>query len=114
MKITIKELKKTFEVKASIKNLKKSYQFGKKFAELEEKSEEFSEDYALEYLDSIINFVSDILKLNKKDTDNLEELEMEELMNVVSYIIAKLQGASDASIEKAKANGEVGLAQESE
>ena len=39
---------------------------------------------------------------------------MEELMEVVSYIVAKLQGASDSDIKKAKENGEVGLAQESE
>ena len=50
----------------------------------------------------------------QKEKEELEELEMEELMEVVSYIVAKLQGASDSDIKKAKENGEVGLAQESE
>lgn len=114
MKITIKQLKKTVEVKASIKNLKKSYKFAKNMAEAEEKISEGNDELVLDYLDSIISFVSEILKLNKKETDELEDLEMEELMEVVSYIVAKLQGASDKDIEAAKANGELGLAQESE
>ena len=37
MEIKIKKLKKTVEVKASIKNLKKSYKFAKNMAEAEEK-----------------------------------------------------------------------------
>ncbi|AEU41310.1 prophage protein [Lactococcus cremoris subsp. cremoris A76] len=111
MEIKIKQLKKTVEVKASIKNLKKSYKFAKNMAEAEEKISEGNDELVLDYLDSIIEFVSDIAKLSKKEK---EELEMEELMEVVSYIVAKLQGASDSDIKKAKENGEVGLAQESE
>ena len=80
-------------------------------AEAEEKISEGNDELVLDYLDSIIEFVSDIAKLSKKEK---EELEMEELMEVVSYIVAKLQGASDSDIKKAKENGEVGLAQESE
>lgn len=114
MEIKIKQLKKTVEVKASIKNLKKSYKFAKNMAEAEEKISEGNDELVLDYLDSIIEFVSDITKLSKKEKEELEELEMEELMEVVSYIVAKLQGASDSGIKKAKENGEVGLAQESE
>jgi hypothetical protein len=114
MEIKIKQLKKTVEVKASIKNLKKSYKFAKNMAEAEEKISEGNDELVLDYLDSIIEFVSDIAKLSKKEKEELEELEMEELMEVVSYIVAKLQGASDSDIKKAKENGEVGLAQESE
>lgn len=114
MELKIKQLNKTFQAKASIKNLKKSYSFAKKMAEAEEKMADGNDELAIEYLDSIVSFVSEILKLNKKETDELEELEMEELMEVVSYIVAKLQGASDKDIETAKENGELGLAQESE
>ena len=109
MEIKIKQLKKTVEVKASIKNLKKSYKFAKNMAEAEEKISEGNDELVLDYLDSIIEFVSDIAKLSKKEKEELEEL-----MEVVSYIVAKLQGASDSDIKKAKENGEVGLAQESE
>lgn len=114
MELKIKQLKKTVQVKASIKNLKKSYKFAKNMAEAEEKMTDGDDEVILGYLDSIVTFVSDILKLNKKETEELEELEMEELMETVSYIVAKLQGASDSDIEKAKADNEVGLAQESE
>ncbi|ARE01427.1 prophage protein [Lactococcus lactis subsp. lactis] len=58
MEIKIKKLKKTVEVKASIKNLKKSYKFAKNMAEAEEKISEGNDELVLDYLDSIIEFVS--------------------------------------------------------
>ena len=44
MEIKIKKLKKTVEVKASIKNLKKSYKFAKNMAEAEEKISEGNDE----------------------------------------------------------------------
>ena len=54
------------------------------------------------------------MKLKDDAREKLEEMEMEEVTEIFSYISSRLMGASDTDIEKAKENNEQGLAQESE
>lgn len=104
MKIAFKELRKTpFEVKASVKNLKKTYKIQLKLAKLQEmfsedvsdkvdqevekteeeqRKEEIAEsqrnitktEKAMEGLDLVTEYVVDMLKLKESEADKLEEL----------------------------------------
>ncbi|MCT1173750.1 phage tail assembly chaperone [Lactococcus lactis] len=116
MEIKIKQLKKTVEVKASIKNLKKTYAANLELAKLEDTEVDGLE--ALEKVtqipEKIVDYIVDIMKLKEDAREKLEEMEMEEVAEIFSYISSRVMGASDSDIKKAKENGEVGLAQESE
>ncbi len=104
MEIKIKQLKKTVEVKASIKNLKKSYKFAKNMAEAEEKISEGNDELVLDYLDSIIEFVSDITKLSKKEKEEVlsrpDVKDMVEIYNKYYQNIIRWYKFGDQRIEK--------------
>lgn len=130
MKISFKELRKTpFEVKASVKNLKKTYKIQLKLAKLQEM---FSEDVsdkvdqevektdeeqlkeeiaknqrnitktekAMEGLDSVTEYVVDMLKLKESEADKLEELSQEEVMAIAQRLNMRLMGMTEAEIEE--------------
>lgn len=136
MKITFKELRKTpFEVKASIKNLKKTYKIQLKLAKLQEM---FSEDVldkvdqevektdeeqlkeeiaknqrnitktekAMEGLDSVTEYVVDMLKLKESEADKLEELSQEEVMAIAQRLNMRLMGMTEAEIEETLAESD--------
>lgn len=136
MKIAFKELRKApFEVKASIKNLKKTYKIQLKLAKLQEM---FSEDVldkvdeevekteeeqlkeeiaknqrnitktekAMEGLDSVTEYVVDMLKLKESEADKLEELSQEEVMAIAQRLNMRLMGMTEAEIEEALTESE--------
>lgn len=131
MKIAFKELRKTpFEVKASIKNLKKTYKIQLKLAKLREmfsedvldtvdqevektEEEQLTEEIAenqrnitktekvMEGLDSIVEYVVDMLKLKESEADKLEELSQEDVMAIAQRLNMRLMGMSEAEVEQA-------------
>lgn len=116
MEIKIKQLKKTAQVKASVKNLKKTYAANLEIAKLEDTEVDGLEALGkvMQIPEKTVDYIVDIMKLKEDDREKLEEMEMEELIEIFSYVSSRLMGASDADIEKAKENNEQGLAQESE
>ncbi|MEE0002351.1 MAG: phage tail tube assembly chaperone [Weissella confusa] len=79
MKISFKELRKTpFEVKASVKNLKKTYAIQLKLATLEDSMQEDAPVESLQAvlgaLDGVTEYVVDMLKLKPAEIEALEDL----------------------------------------
>lgn len=131
MKIAFKELRKTpFEVKASIKNLKKTYKIQLKLAKLREVFNEESLDTvddggekteeellkeeiaenernlikaqtAMDGLNSIIEYVVDMLKLDESEADALEELSQDDVMIIAQRLNMRLMGNTEEEVEKA-------------
>ncbi|SJX70055.1 prophage pi1 protein 43 [Weissella confusa] len=106
MKISFKELRKApFEVKASVKNLKKTYAIQLKMATLEDSVQEDgrveSIQAVLDALDNLTEYVVDMLKLKPAEIDTLEELSQEDVMAIAQRLNMRLMGMSEAEIEKA-------------
>lgn len=103
MKITIKQLKKTFDVKSSNKNMRKVYAL-----QLEMNKVATADDdpmaqmqAQLDSMDAVLNFLREVLKLNKKDSEALEDMEMDDTVEMSQYVSMKLLGLSDKDIEDA-------------
>ena len=107
MKILFKELQaKPFEVKGSVKNLKKTYSIQLKLANMQEASEQNPVDSLksmMEALNELSAYIVDILHLSKPQQEKLEDLSQDDLMRITQYLNMRLMGMSDADIEKAQA-----------
>lgn len=122
MNIKIKELRsKPYEVKASVKNLKKSYGLQLKIAKLQDNNSsnenEVDEDEKIveqlemmsEIQDSIVDYIIEILKLDNKGIEKLEDLEMGEVIEISTYISMRLMGMDDKDINNTESDEEAGL-----
>lgn len=108
MKISFKELRKApFEVKASVKNLKKTYAVQLKLATLEDSMQEDAPVESLQAvlgaLENVTEYVVDILKLKPAEVEALEDLSQEDVMAIAQRLNMRLMGMSEAEIEKALA-----------
>lgn len=106
MKISFKELRKApFEVKASVKNLKKTYAIQLKMATLEDSMQEDARVESLQAvlgaLDNLTEYVVDMLKLKPAEIEALEDLSQEDVMAIAQRLNMRLMGMSEADIEKA-------------
>ena len=106
MKISFKELRKApFEVKASVKNLKKTYAIQLKMATLEDSMQEDAQVESLQAvlgaLDNLTEYVVDMLKLKPAEIEALEDLSQEDVMAIAQRLNMRLMGMSEAEIEKA-------------
>lgn len=105
MKINLKELGKTYEVKASNKNMRAIYQLQldmNKVATLEETDDPMALIQAqLDATTKVENFITDILKLNKKEQEKLDDMDSETTIMLSQRISMKLMGMSDADIDQA-------------
>ena len=106
MKISFKELRKApFEVKASVKNLKKTYAIQLKLAKLEDSMQEDAPVESLQAvlgaLDNVTEYVVDMLKLKPAEIEALEDLSQEDVMAIAQRLNMRLMGMSEAEIEKA-------------
>lgn len=104
MKISFKELRKTpFEVKATVKNLKKTYKVQLKLATLEDAMDEDtlveSLQSVLDALENVTDYVVDMLKLKDTEIEKLEELDQEELMTLAQRLYMRIMGMSEQEIE---------------
>ncbi|WP_260258115.1 phage tail assembly chaperone [Weissella confusa] len=106
MKISFKELRKApFEVKASIKNLKRTYEIQLKLAKLEDSTQEDAPIESLQAvlgaLENVTEYVVDMLKLKEAEIDALEELSQEDVMAIAQHLNMRLMGMTESDIEKA-------------
>ena len=106
MKISFTELRKApFEVKASVKNLKKTYAVQLKLATLEDSMQEDAPVESLQAvlgaLDNVTEYVVDMLKLKSAEVEALEDLGQDEVMAIAQRLNMRLMGMSEAEIEKA-------------
>ncbi|HJE97269.1 MAG TPA: phage tail assembly chaperone [Ligilactobacillus acidipiscis] len=115
MKIKVEQFKKTpFEVKASNKNVTAAYELQLNFAKVSQKMEQEDIDpmdimqLNLDTTNHVIQFVCDILKLNDKQKDILEDMETQETTELATRISMRLMGMSEAEIASANEdkNGE--------
>lgn len=112
MKLSIPELREEiFEVKTSVKNIKKMHDYQLKLVESSEKLEamqdgslnELTKAIAVDDMNFIENaekFISDILSLTKKEVEKLEDFERVDFMNLQSKIVLALQGYEDTDINE--------------
>lgn len=105
MKISFKELRKApFEVKASVKNLKKTYAVQLKLATLEDSTQNDTPVESLQAvlaaLDSVTEYIVDMLKLKPAEIEALEELSQEDVMTIAQRLNMRLMGMSESEIEK--------------
>ncbi|RAU09260.1 hypothetical protein DEJ53_01975 [Weissella confusa] len=106
MKISFKELRKApFEVKASVKNLKKTYAIQLKLATLEDSMQEDAPVESLQAvlgaLDGVTEYVVDMLKLKPAEIEALEDLGQEDVMAIAQRLNMRLMGMTEAEIKKA-------------
>lgn len=106
MKISFKELRKApFEVKASVKNLKKTYAIQLKLASLQDSVQEDAPVESLKVvlgaLDNVTEYVVDMLNLKPAEIEALEDLGQEDVMAIAQRLNMRLMGMSEADIEKA-------------
>ena len=114
MQIKVEQLaKKPFEVKGSVKNLKKTYKFQKDMAQMEDITEtaEGTEMFGAmdSMLDELIDYLSTILHLTAKQVELLEELEQPELIFMAQRVAMRLMGASEEDIASINEDAEEGL-----
>lgn len=111
MKLSLPEIREeSFEVKTSIKNIKKMHAYQLGLAEHQEKLAS-AQDGTLEELtkaitlddQSVINsaekFITELLGLNKKEVDKLEEFDRGQFMKLQSKLVLLLQGYDDEQID---------------
>jgi Protein of unknown function (DUF1268). len=111
MKLSLPEIREeSFEVKTSIKNIKKMHDYQLELAKGQEKLasmqdgtlEELTKAIALDDMAVINNaekFISEILGLNKKEVERLEEFDRGQFMNLQSKLVLSLQGYDDEQID---------------
>lgn len=111
MKLSLPEIREeSFEVKTSIKNIKKMHAYQLELAKIQEKLasvqdgtlEELTKAIALDDMSVINNaekFITEILGLNKKEVDKLEEFDRGQFMNLQSKLVLSLQGYNDDQID---------------
>lgn len=111
MKLSLPEIREeSFEVKTSIKNIKKMHAYQLELAKIQEKLasvqdgtlEELTKAIALDDMSVINNaekFITEILGLNKKEVDKLEEFDRGQFMNLQSKLVLSLQGYNDEQID---------------
>ena len=111
MKLSLPEIREeSFEVKTSIKNIKKMHAYQLELAKNQEKLasvqdgtlEKLTKAIALDDMSVINNaekFITEILGLNKKEVDKLEEFDRGQFMNLQSKLVLSLQGYDDDQID---------------
>lgn len=106
MKITLEKLpfkKKTYDIKQSVKNMRKTYKLQLVFSQngdMENKTDEELVEQMLDTFDEAINYVSSLLKLNDKQTDELEDLSQDELLDTANTIAMKLMGIKEEDVKE--------------
>ena len=107
LEIYIKELNKRFQVKASNKNIRKTYELQLMLAQ----SEDIADDEPVESIkatlkltNDVFAYVVDILKLTDKQAEKLDDLESTQVIEISNHIAMRLMGLSEEDIKKANAD----------
>lgn len=106
MKILQKEFSsKSFEVKASNKNMRKAYKMQlvmAKAGDIEGKEPVLQIQQALDVTDQLIDFISSVLKLDDDQLEKLDDLESEKTIKIANHIILRLMGLTDQQIKESE------------
>lgn len=106
MKITLGKLpfkKKTYDIKQSVKNMRKTYKLQLVFSrngDMEGKTDEELVEAMLDTFDEAIDYVSTLLNLSDKQKEELEDLSQDELLDTANTIAMKLMGIKAEDIKE--------------
>lgn len=111
MKIKLDKLpfsKKTYEVKQSVRNMRKTYKLQLAFAQngdMEDKDDEAVVYGMLNTFDTAIKYIASVLKLDDKQTEELEDMTQDDLLNTaktLSYKLMDIPEEDDSAESKKK------------
>lgn len=103
VEIFIKEFDKKFSVKASNRNLLKSYEmelFLAKTADTNGKTYVETVRDNIELIKNSSEFLKDTLKLNNKQVELVKDMDRDLTVSIVNRIILRLKGLSDEDVTK--------------
>lgn len=107
MKITLKYLpfkKKTYEVKQSVKNMRKTYALQLTFAQNTDNDGKSDDEIVAGILDSFdtaIEYITKMLKLTESQSEKLEdELDTTQLFNIANSIAMQLMGVNPDDLKE--------------
>ncbi|WP_290033891.1 phage tail tube assembly chaperone [Ligilactobacillus cholophilus] len=108
MKIKLDKLpftKKTYDIKASVKNMRLTYKLQLAFAktnDLDNKSDEELVNVFLEMFEESEKYLKTVLKLSDKQAEELEDMTQEDLVGTANTIAMKLLGISEDDVKASK------------
>lgn len=102
----VKVFDHSHEVKGSMKNIRKSVKISKWAMHLSENeksvdSDDSEMDFILKVMDTIQDYFKSVIKLNKKDLEKLDDLNLEEAMSLLAETVQQVNGG-EAVEEPAK------------
>ncbi|WPP08520.1 phage tail tube assembly chaperone [Pediococcus inopinatus] len=102
----VKVFDHSHEVKGSMKNIRKSVKIAKWAMHLSENeksvdSDDSEMDFILKVMDTIQDYFKNVIKLNKKDLEKLDDLNLEEAMSLLAETVQQVNGG-EAVEEPAK------------
>lgn len=101
--IYIKQLKKKFDVATSNKVIKLTYRIQlamAKAGDVEEKSLTEQIETSLAMTEMGEKYLKDVLKLSESQCDKIDELDVDETVELVNYVIMRVTGYTDEDIQK--------------
>ena len=105
MEIYVKLFDKKFNVNVTNKVFRETMLAQKAFAEMNntaEKSDAEIFDTSIAANKQAVNYLKDTLKLTKKQTDALDNMDFDETMSTANYVCYRAMGMSDEQIEAEK------------
>lgn len=107
MKIKVKQLNKTFEVKPTNSVLRKVYRFELDSAKLSADATENTTkmfESGIKLIDLVENYLKDVLGLTKSQVEKIDtEMEQSDLSEMANYVSSRLMGMSDKEIQEQNA-----------
>lgn len=107
MKITVKQLNKTFDIKPTNEVIRKVYQFQLDNAKLSSDASQNTVkmfESGIKLIDLIENFLKDILGLTKSQVEKIDkEMEQSDLSEMSNYVSSRLMGMTDKEIQEQNA-----------
>lgn len=97
----VKVFDHSHEVKGSMKNIRKSVKIAKWAMHLSENeksvdSDDSEMDFILKVMDTIQDYFKNVIKLNKKDLEKLDDLELDEAMELLAKTVQQVNGGEAA------------------
>lgn len=103
MEIYIKQFKKKFVVKSSNRNMLATYRMQETLA----KSQDLAEKDVVEQIKDVeemtvgvMEYIKNVLRLNDKQVNVLEDMESNETVELANHIAMRLMGVSEADVKK--------------
>lgn len=107
MKITVKQLNKTFDIKPTNEVIRKVYRFELDSAKLSADATENTTkmfESGIKLIDLVENYLKDVLGLTKSQVEKIDtEMEQSDLSEMANYVSSRLMGMSDKEIQEQNA-----------